>query len=653
MQKSMLLFLYLLLCSPAIKAQDFASLDKYAQNAPNDATKSIPLLANYLGKKANTELQKVRAAFAWMAFHIEYDQDVIDLKLLATSQNTAWQKAEMVLKRRTGVCEGYANLFKALCKEWKIECYFVTGLVKQGDGSIPDTPHAWNAVKIDNEWHLLDVTWAAAATQTTNTVDERYFLTEVGIFLKNHYPDDPMWQLSDYPISETEFRENSEKPNKSPNKAKKTPLFYFQDSITYTLRLPDAQQDIVAARRTIQYSGENERALINLAIGYFKKADLVYRSADYLFEKNRDTKTATSQGIARLRLQLDTIEQHVSLGNRYLRRIQASNHLIEAGFYEKLKQIYESLSSIYMSKTGVCILEASHLMTSQTGVVWDKNTMSKLQKRFDDARLNIQLAKNFAQKDSLKYVQYEYEKSFNHLNNSILYLEGMSYISFVQNDMNLKNDASYPTLLAHYLDSATLKLSLLPNRQIDLRLDTIRDFMAHLPLMKYDKFLGLAHANSLRFDLAFHALTEAKEDARHFSIATPTLNANQASFQPLIELSKQTEQYIEKIILLEDQKSLKTNHATSRSDLYYVWGIYDYNHAVRVSNQNNRPPLAPNIRSFLEKTLNNSINHYQVALKALEQLPIERQPEAAPRIKNSKKEIAVTKAFLEKIAARR
>ncbi|MEY4904301.1 MAG: hypothetical protein RLZZ292_2116 [Bacteroidota bacterium] len=649
MQKTILLYIPFLFLLPTIQAQDFAALDKYAQNAPDDAAKSIPVLANYLGKKADTELEKVRGAFAWMAFHVEYDHDVIDLKLLATSQNTAWQKAEMVLKRRTGVCEGYANLFKALCNVWKIDCYFVTGLVKQGDGSVPDTPHAWNSVKIDDEWHLLDVTWGATPSQTTNTIDERYFLTDATIFIKNHYPDDPMWQLSDYPISETEFRENSSIPSKSSNKTKKTTLFYFQDSITNTLRLSEAQQEIVAARRTIQYSGENERALINLAMGYFKKADVTYRKADYLFEKNRDAKTATSEGIALLRLQLDTIEKQVSLGNRYLRRIQASNHLIEAGFYDKLKQVYESLSSIYMSKTGVCILEASHLMTSQTGLVWAKNTMSNLQKRFADARLNIRLAREFAQKDSLKYEHYEYEKSFNHLNNSILYLEGMSYISFVQNGMDIKNTALSPILLTQYLDSATQKLNLLPNRQIELRLDTIRDFMAHLPLMKYDKFLGLAHANTLRFDIAFHALTEAKGTAPHLSIATPTLNATQATFQPLVELSQQTEQYIEKITLLEDQKSVKINHATNRSDLYYLWGICDYNHAVRVLNKNNRPPLAPNIKTFLEKTLNNSIKHYQMSLQYLNQLPSDRQAEAAPRIKNSQKEIAATKVFLEKI----
>jgi hypothetical protein len=177
--------------------------------------------------------------------------------------------------------------------------------------------------------------------------------------------------------------------------------------------------------------------------------------------------------------------------------------------------------------------------------------------------------------------------------------------------------------------------------------------MAHLPLMKYDKFLGLAHANSLRFDLAFHALTEAKEGARHFSIATPTLNANQVTFQPLVELSQQTEQYIEKITLLEDQKSVKINHATSRSDLYYLWGICDYNHAVRVLNKNNRPPLERDIKTFLEKTLNNSIKHYQLSLKYLDLLPSDRQAEAAPRIKNSQKEIVATREFLEKINARR
>lgn len=50
------------------------------------------------------------------------------------------------------VCEGYAKAFLLLMSATGIDCGFVGGFTSGG-------AHAWNQVKLDNEWYNIDVTW--------------------------------------------------------------------------------------------------------------------------------------------------------------------------------------------------------------------------------------------------------------------------------------------------------------------------------------------------------------------------------------------------------------------------------------------------------------------------------------------------------------
>ena len=50
-----------------------------------------------------------------------------------------------------GQCMTYAKMFEAMCKSCGIECEYIVGM---------DGTHAWNKVKIGNEWFWSDLTWA-------------------------------------------------------------------------------------------------------------------------------------------------------------------------------------------------------------------------------------------------------------------------------------------------------------------------------------------------------------------------------------------------------------------------------------------------------------------------------------------------------------
>ena len=57
-----------------------------------------------------------------------------------------------ILINGKGVCAGYSAAFKLLADAAGLENIVVTGYL---DGSLP---HAWNKVKIDGEWYIIDTT---------------------------------------------------------------------------------------------------------------------------------------------------------------------------------------------------------------------------------------------------------------------------------------------------------------------------------------------------------------------------------------------------------------------------------------------------------------------------------------------------------------
>lgn len=64
--------------------------------------------------------------------------------------------------------------------------------------------HAWNAAKLDGQWQLVDATWDDP-TGASPTLTSTYLFTPAPLFLLNHLPDDPSWQLVPSPLSAGEF----------------------------------------------------------------------------------------------------------------------------------------------------------------------------------------------------------------------------------------------------------------------------------------------------------------------------------------------------------------------------------------------------------------------------------------------------------------
>jgi hypothetical protein len=204
---------------------DFTALDNYALSTPEAETSSIQQLAKYLGQRVTTDLEKTRLVFRWITHNISYDFQ----SYLAWQNNLALRtpdvdQAETVLKTRRGVCAGYANLFMALAQEMGLKVAFIGGSSKGYEFALNQKlgAHAWNAVKIEGKWYLLDSTWGAGYInehqEFVKSFSPRYFLTPPPQMIIDHFPDNPLWQLLDSPLSQEAFSqlELSERVPKPP-----------------------------------------------------------------------------------------------------------------------------------------------------------------------------------------------------------------------------------------------------------------------------------------------------------------------------------------------------------------------------------------------------------------------------------------------------
>src|SRR5690606_20068656 len=76
--------------------------------------------------------------------------------------------------------------------------------------------HAWNAIRLGERWYLADPTWGAGYVNDYTFHKEynaSYFMTPPEVFVTNHMPSDPRWQLLETPLTAGEFLR---KPNLRP-----------------------------------------------------------------------------------------------------------------------------------------------------------------------------------------------------------------------------------------------------------------------------------------------------------------------------------------------------------------------------------------------------------------------------------------------------
>lgn len=97
-------------------------------------------------------VEKEKLIHDYIVKNNKYDYDVLDLQLSYGDAIPHSWDAYGALCEGKSVCEGYTKLFQYLCYCVGINCTTVSGSGNGGE-------HMWDAVKIDNAWYMVDVTW--------------------------------------------------------------------------------------------------------------------------------------------------------------------------------------------------------------------------------------------------------------------------------------------------------------------------------------------------------------------------------------------------------------------------------------------------------------------------------------------------------------
>jgi hypothetical protein len=276
----LLFFIFIIHCSYPLSAQnDSASMEQYIRIVPPGISQLVQPLTHYLCDRYSSEEDKVRSISVWIIHNIKYDAKVYSTgkrKKLSPNQ---------ILRKRKAICQGYCDLFEAMCREAGITAATIEGydkgaLYEPGDIFVRDD-HAWSAVNTGGGWHLLDLTWSAGYLvpkrqnfrrmlyfyfdipfrqkyKFIKHISYDYYYTKPELFAKDHLPAQPWWQMTSPPISIDVYEKDTLKTD---------PSAVFQTEQSYSVSVPDFENSnepvsyLKMAKAAFKFNPKNYRVL--------------------------------------------------------------------------------------------------------------------------------------------------------------------------------------------------------------------------------------------------------------------------------------------------------------------------------------------------------------------------------------------------------
>jgi len=168
-------------------------------------------LTDYAKKNINAEKEQARFFYHWISQNIQYD-----FEMLERHRNEGWTDDDvelnespfLVFEKKSAVCSGFSVLYKWFMDELGIENEIIEGHIRHLTNQTvePDLDisfsHAWNAIKINDDWLIVDSTWAQ---QFETNVPDYYFDISPEKLIITHFPIESEWQLLKKPLTLEEF----------------------------------------------------------------------------------------------------------------------------------------------------------------------------------------------------------------------------------------------------------------------------------------------------------------------------------------------------------------------------------------------------------------------------------------------------------------
>jgi len=207
-------------------SQTIEDLEQQVSTYPKTLN-TIEDIAYRIHNDFNSKELQARAVYTWISKNIAYDLSRYysfrspPLMIYRSSKEQARQMRNLerqritkTLESKKGICGDYASLFVALCEKLEIPAKKIRGYTKLNPNFIGADPgmkdHLWNAVYLDEEWHLVDTTWGAGyeveyKTKWEFNFSNKFYKAPPEVFIQHHYPGNPTWQLLEKPISKETF----------------------------------------------------------------------------------------------------------------------------------------------------------------------------------------------------------------------------------------------------------------------------------------------------------------------------------------------------------------------------------------------------------------------------------------------------------------
>ena len=135
---------------------DTKDLTDKALDSFNEACKIYKL---YI-ENCENDYEKVVAAHDYIVSNCRYNKEAIDNDTLCDDDFSTYG----ALVKGLAVCQGYAEAFEMLMDIAGIDCIMVKGTVNNG------VSHAWNMVKLENDWYHVDTTFDDPVPETEDIV---------------------------------------------------------------------------------------------------------------------------------------------------------------------------------------------------------------------------------------------------------------------------------------------------------------------------------------------------------------------------------------------------------------------------------------------------------------------------------------------------
>lgn len=221
-----IIYIFFFICTTAF-SQNYELVDKIVLDYPSYS--NLETLSKRINNDFKTDVNKARAAYVWIANNIDYDIEttrkpkVFNTFMYFSEKDyerhvkaRLKRKVKMALMTKKALCEGYSAMFVELCELLDLESKIINGIAKVRPSEINSNKktknHAWNAIKIDGKWQLVDVGWANGfiddiSGNWVNDFNDFFFLTKPEHFITSHYPKLKEWQLLNKTISLKSFYE--------------------------------------------------------------------------------------------------------------------------------------------------------------------------------------------------------------------------------------------------------------------------------------------------------------------------------------------------------------------------------------------------------------------------------------------------------------